>query len=73
MPDGLQMGSAPAANKAHCQEHDKTRKTLVGDGDFDALFSSCVMVPDAAVFLTVVGSERFCTSFSNRPWEIEDR
>ena len=46
---------------------------LVGDGDFDALFSSCVMVPDAAVFLTVVGSERFCTSFSNRPWEIEDR
>ena len=44
---------------------------LVGDGDFDALFSSCVT--DAAVFLTVVGSERFCTSFSNRPWEIEDR
>lgn len=40
---------------------------LVGDGDFDALFSSWVMAADDAVFLTVVGSERFCTSFSNRP------
>ena len=40
---------------------------LVGDGDFDALFSSCVMVADGVVFLTLVGSERFCTSFSNRP------
>ena len=32
---------------------------LVGEGDFDALFSSCVMVADGAVFLTVVVSERF--------------
>lgn len=46
---------------------------LVGEGDFEALFSSCVMVADGAVFLPLVGSERFCTSFSNTPLKIEDR
>ena len=40
---------------------------LVGEGDFDAFFGSRVMAADGAAFLFVVGSERFSTSFSNRP------
>jgi len=40
---------------------------LVGEGDFEALFSSCVMLADGVAFLTEVGCDRFSTSFSNRP------